>query len=202
VCAGRTIADSQQRQPVCCYAESQANLEGREHVAVAGWQGRQLGCRSAAVCAPSPRAHAPLPTRSGILSGVQSAPCSAGRRAAEVCRARVRGIPRVRPPRARLPARPVRSCHAEHLVAFSCKRRGFCPSCGARRMAKSAALLVDEVFPEQGGFLAQRADSKRVSPPSRAAISVNCCCRWPSKALQRKPGERMMGTTGAISLDT
>ena len=27
------------------------------------------------------------------------------------------------------------SCCAEHLVAFSCKRRGFCPSCGARRMA-------------------------------------------------------------------
>ena len=41
------------------------------------------------------------------------------------------------------------SCHSEHLVAFSCKRRGFCPSCGARRMAESAALLVDEVLPEQ-----------------------------------------------------
>lgn len=41
------------------------------------------------------------------------------------------------------------TCHAEHLVAFSCKRRGFCPSCGARRMAESAALLVDEVLPEQ-----------------------------------------------------
>jgi ribosomal protein S27E len=41
------------------------------------------------------------------------------------------------------------SCHAEHLVAFSCKRRGFCPTCGARRMAESAALLVEEVFPEQ-----------------------------------------------------
>lgn len=27
------------------------------------------------------------------------------------------------------------SCHVERLVAFSCKRRGFCPSCGARRMA-------------------------------------------------------------------
>jgi len=40
-------------------------------------------------------------------------------------------------------------CHAEHLVAFSCKRRGFCPSCGARRMAESAALLVDAVFPDQ-----------------------------------------------------
>jgi len=41
------------------------------------------------------------------------------------------------------------TCHAEHLVAFSCKKRGFCPSCGARRMAESAALLVDEVLPEQ-----------------------------------------------------
>ena len=26
------------------------------------------------------------------------------------------------------------SCHNEFLVAFSCKRRGFCPSCGARRI--------------------------------------------------------------------
>ena len=39
-------------------------------------------------------------------------------------------------------------CHHEHLVAFSCQRRGFCPSCGARRMAERAALLLDEVFPE------------------------------------------------------
>ena len=39
------------------------------------------------------------------------------------------------------------SCHVEKLVAFSCKRRGFCPSCGARRMADSAALLVEEVLP-------------------------------------------------------
>ena len=41
------------------------------------------------------------------------------------------------------------TCHAEHLLAVSCKRRGFCPSCSARRMAESVALLVDEVFPEQ-----------------------------------------------------
>lgn len=25
-------------------------------------------------------------------------------------------------------------CHHEKLLAFSCKRRGFCPSCGVRRM--------------------------------------------------------------------
>ena len=41
------------------------------------------------------------------------------------------------------------TCHDEKLVAFSCKRRGFCASCGARRMADSAALLVDEVLPHQ-----------------------------------------------------
>lgn len=48
-------------------------------------------------------------------------------------------------------------CKHEKLVAFSCKRRGFCPSCGARRMAESAALLVDDVLvkPEQAENLAQ-----------------------------------------------
>ena len=40
------------------------------------------------------------------------------------------------------------SCHHEKRVAFSCKERGFCPSCGARRMVDSAALLVDEVLPK------------------------------------------------------
>jgi hypothetical protein len=38
-------------------------------------------------------------------------------------------------------------CAHERLVAFSCKRRGFCPSCGARRMAETAAHLVDSVIP-------------------------------------------------------
>ena len=39
-------------------------------------------------------------------------------------------------------------CRHEHQVAFSCKRRGFCPSCGARRMIETSAHLVDHVFPE------------------------------------------------------
>jgi energy-coupling factor transporter ATP-binding protein EcfA2 len=33
------------------------------------------------------------------------------------------------------------------LVAFSCKRRGFCPGCGARRMVETAAYLVDHLIP-------------------------------------------------------
>ena len=34
----------------------------------------------------------------------------------------------------------------DKLLAFSCKRRGFCPSCGARRMSQTAAHLVDHVI--------------------------------------------------------
>ncbi len=39
-------------------------------------------------------------------------------------------------------------CGTDRLVAYSCKRRGFCPSCGGRRMADTAAHLVDRVLPE------------------------------------------------------
>ncbi len=38
-------------------------------------------------------------------------------------------------------------CACERLVPFSCKGRGFCPSCGGRRMTESAARLVDHVLP-------------------------------------------------------
>ena len=38
-------------------------------------------------------------------------------------------------------------CAFERLVPFSCKGRGFCPSCGGRRMTESAAHLVDHVLP-------------------------------------------------------
>lgn len=41
-------------------------------------------------------------------------------------------------------------CKVEKLIAFSCKKRGFCSSCGGRRMTESAAHLVDEVFPKVG----------------------------------------------------
>ena len=39
-------------------------------------------------------------------------------------------------------------CGKDRVVAFSCKHRGFCPSCGGQRMADTAAHLVDHVFPE------------------------------------------------------
>jgi Transposase zinc-binding domain len=38
-------------------------------------------------------------------------------------------------------------CTEERIVAFSCKKRGFCPSCCAKRKAETAAHLVDSVLP-------------------------------------------------------
>jgi len=38
-------------------------------------------------------------------------------------------------------------CNESRLVAFSCKGRGFCPSCLGRRMASTAANLVEHVLP-------------------------------------------------------
>src|SRR5215469_8920340 len=39
------------------------------------------------------------------------------------------------------------TCHKELLVPLSGKRRGFCPSCAGRRMAQTAAHLVECVIP-------------------------------------------------------
>ena len=38
-------------------------------------------------------------------------------------------------------------CGHDYFVAFSCKGRGVCPSCNARRMVETAAHLCDHVFP-------------------------------------------------------
>jgi hypothetical protein len=38
-------------------------------------------------------------------------------------------------------------CGHDRILAFSCKGRGVCPSCNARRLAEVAAHLTDEVIP-------------------------------------------------------
>ena len=38
-------------------------------------------------------------------------------------------------------------CDHDRIIPYSCKTRGFCPSCGGRRMASRASRWVDEVFP-------------------------------------------------------
>jgi Transposase zinc-binding domain len=39
-------------------------------------------------------------------------------------------------------------CHYDRLIGFSCKRRGFCGSCLARRMGEMSVRLVDSIIPE------------------------------------------------------
>jgi hypothetical protein len=41
-----------------------------------------------------------------------------------------------------------KECGFPRAVGFSCKRRGFCPSCLGRRMADTAAFSVDYLFPK------------------------------------------------------
>jgi hypothetical protein len=41
-----------------------------------------------------------------------------------------------------------RECGWSRAVAFSCQRRGFCPSCIGRRMCDFAARLVTNVLPD------------------------------------------------------
>jgi hypothetical protein len=41
-----------------------------------------------------------------------------------------------------------KTCHERYVVAYSCKGRAFCPSCGGRRMNAGALTLVDYVLPE------------------------------------------------------
>jgi len=54
------------------------------------------------------------------------------------------------------------ACKKEEVVAFSCKGRGFCPSCGTRRMVDTAAWLVDRVLPAVQGraALGERAGER------------------------------------------
>ena len=66
-------------------------------------------------------------------------------------------------------------CRAERLVAFSCKGRGLCPSCGGRRMAERAAHLVEV------------AVSPSFSASVGRSISTCMCTPWCSTGCSRGP---------------
>jgi hypothetical protein len=40
------------------------------------------------------------------------------------------------------------ACGKEQICGLSCKHRGFCPSCGAKRMAETAEHLIDNILPD------------------------------------------------------
>ena len=61
-------------------------------------------------------------------------------------------------------------CGHDKLVTFSCKRRGFCPSCGARRMAQTAAHLVDHALANARVFRCASGYCR---------CRFRCACCWP-----------------------
>jgi hypothetical protein len=90
------------------------------------------------------------------------------------------------------------ACAAERLVAFSCKGRGVCPSCNARRMVEVAAHLTDHVLPPLP--LRQWVFSlpKRIRPflPMTRAWPVTCCesCSGASAPRSAAPARPLRAT--------
>ena len=98
------------------------------------------------------------------------------------------------------------SCKDELLVAFSCKGRGVCPSCSAKRAHVTAVQWVERVLPHVpyrqwtlsfphrcGGCCSRTWGSSRTSSPSS--------CAW-RQALQRRRARRQSlrgGQAGAVS---
>lgn len=98
------------------------------------------------------------------------------------------------------------SCGADGFVAFSCKRRGFCPSCGGRRMNETATHLVDSVLPH----LRIRQWVMSFPIPIRLILAIkpevmgkvlNIVNQCISKYYRRKAGlTKAQSQTGAVTL--
>ena len=95
------------------------------------------------------------------------------------------------------------ACREELLVAFSCKCRGSCPSCGSRRMCGTAAHLVDHVLPDapvRQWVLTAPHDVRRLLALHPAALTAmnrifaSEVARW-QKATSRAEG----GETGSVT---
>ena len=98
------------------------------------------------------------------------------------------------------------SCGHELLVPFSCKRRGICPSCTARRAEDTAAHLVDRVLPKapyrQWVFTVPIAVRLALSRrPDLVSAALRVCLRalfaWQRRRARARGVERP--TAGAIT---
>jgi hypothetical protein len=73
------------------------------------------------------------------------------------------------------------SCHRELLVAFSCARRGFCPSCAAKRGAIFGAFVAEEILEPVGHSLWTFTMPKLLRPyflHRRELIGRLCSAAW------------------------
>lgn len=98
------------------------------------------------------------------------------------------------------------TCYHDKLVAYSCKKRGFCPSCGGRRMSETAIHLVDYVLPVKPirqwvlSFPIQLRLLLAIRPKIMADVLhiTNLCI---SNYLRKKVGlQKAKSKTGAVTL--
>ena len=95
------------------------------------------------------------------------------------------------------------ACDHHRLVLFSCKMRGFCPSCAGRRMVEKAANWVDKVIPlvatrqwvltvpwGRRWLLARRPDLAE----GVLQVALRVIARW-----YRRESGRRHGQTGSIT---
>lgn len=88
-------------------------------------------------------------------------------------------------------------CQHEHLVAFSCKRRGFCPSCGARRMVDTwgaARWLLTNRSKEQDPSHAELSVARHHFESATSSRFVTTASR--SSRSVRPAGEQRSMTVG------
>jgi len=96
-------------------------------------------------------------------------------------------------------------CGHDRLLAFSCKARGACPSCGAKRMAETAAHMVDHVFPHIPVRQFVLSVPKRLRPylhhrPKTASAVLHILLRALQATLREAcPTAPRTAATGAVS---
>ena len=91
-----------------------------------------------------------------------------------------------------------RRCPQEFLVAFSCKGRGLCPSCGAKRAAELAAFLEHQAVPVHLNELARESPDLRPRIPGlRRRFGANGLLAHAAARLDPLAGSRGNPRRGA-----
>jgi hypothetical protein len=88
-------------------------------------------------------------------------------------------------------------CGDEFLVATSCQKRGFCPSCGAKRAAAFAAFLADEVLEQVGHAMWTFSLPKMIRPYFTHHPELRGkLCRAAYETVQEMMAAAAIGTDG------
>jgi len=91
-----------------------------------------------------------------------------------------------------------RDCGEDLVVAWSCKRRGFCPSCVARRMSDAAANLVENVMTQCTSWIASVCCRIALGRRERTPRS-DCCYALPRSRRARPRATSRAAVTSSMS---